>query len=397
MSETDVFVIVGGGQAGGWAARTLRQEGFAGSVIVLSEEDHPPYERPPLSKQVLVGEAVPESTYLFPRKAYVDWNIELRLGAKAMALDPHEHRVVLAGGENLRYDRLLLATGAAPRKLLHVTGSNVLYLRSIADAVAIHPKLLPDARVLVIGGGWIGLEVAAAARKLGASVVLVEAAARLCSRAAPKGVSDFLLELHRAQGVDVRLQTQVVAAEGNGEVERVRLSNGEILDVSCVIVGIGVIPATQLAERAGLLIDNGIAIDSRMQTSAADAFAAGDVASCAVAGGSRRRLESWDNAQKQGIAGGKAMLGRETRLDRYPWFWSDQFSTNLQLIGQFTDQHSVRLPEKTAGARITLYLRDGTVEGVVGINAGREMRLIKRSLESGQPIHEEALSASART
>lgn len=191
----------------------------------------------------------------------------------------------------------------------------------------------------------------------------------------------------------------MLAVEGNEEVQRVRLSNGEVLDVSCVIVGIGVAPATQLAEMAGLLIDNGIAVDSRMQTSAADVFAAGDVASCAVAGGPRKRLESWDNAQKQGIAAGKAMLGKEVKLDRYPWFWSDQFSTNVQLIGEFTDHHqdSVQLPEKTPGSRITLYLRSGAVEGVVGINAGREMRLIKRSLESGQPVHGQAASASART
>ena len=398
MPGSGVIVVVGGGQAGGWAARTLRQEGFAGRVVVLSDEDHPPYERPPLSKQVLLGEAPPESTYLFPPKAYADWGIDLRLGVRATALDPRARHLLLADGASLPYDRLLLATGASPRRLLHVSGANVLYLRSIADAAAIRPRLRPDARVLIIGGGWIGLEVAAAARKNGASVVLVEAAARLCSRAAPEDLSDLLLDLHRANGVDVRLQTQVVAVEGNGQVERVRLSNGEILAVSCVIVGIGVAPATQLAENAGLSVENGIAIDSRMQTSAADVFAAGDAASYPAPGGPRKRLESWDNAQKQGIAAGKAMLGKDIKLDRYPWFWSDQFNTNVQLIGDFAHyEEKVQLPERAPGSRITLYLRNGAVEGVVGINVGREMRLIKRSLESGQPVHEQALSASVRT
>jgi 3-phenylpropionate/trans-cinnamate dioxygenase ferredoxin reductase subunit len=381
MSEA--FVIVGGGQAGGWAARTLRQEGFRGSLVLLSEEDHPPYERPPLSKQVLLGEAAPDSTRLFPENTYRELDIELRLGARACALAPQAHLVGLADGTQLRYDRLLLATGAAPRRLPGAN-PNVFYLRSIADAIALRTSLSAQSDVLVVGGGWIGLEVAAAARKLGAKVTVVEGAARLCARAAPKEVSEFLLDLHRAHGTEVRLDTTVAAMEGR----RVRLSSGETLDPSCVVAGIGVAPATTLAESAGLQLDNGIVVDSQLRTSIPDIFAAGDVANRALPHGGRRRLESWDNAQKQGIAAGKAMLDREVKHERFPWFWSDQLGANVQLLGEFKDsQEAVEMPHKPGAARVTLYTRGGKVQGAVGINAGREMRILRRELESGQPVY----------
>jgi 3-phenylpropionate/trans-cinnamate dioxygenase ferredoxin reductase subunit len=336
---------------------------------------------------VLVGDAPSESTYVFPRKAYADWNIELHLGTRATSLDAQAHRLELADGGALHYDRLLLATGARPRTLAGVSADNLFYLRSLEDTAAIRPRLGPGARVLIIGGGWIGLEAAAAARKLGAGVTVVESADRLCARAAPKEISDLLLDLHRERGVDVRLDTRATHFEGDGGVERATLSSGETLETSAIVVGIGVVPDTQLAEGAGLLIENGIAIDSRMQTSTADVFAAGDVASFPAAGGARTRLESWDNAQKQGIAAARAMLGKQIKLDRYPWFWSDQFDVNIQLVGSFLDyDDSLALPDPGTTSGIRLYLRGGIVAGAVGINAGREIRLIKRRLEAGQTI-----------
>jgi 3-phenylpropionate/trans-cinnamate dioxygenase ferredoxin reductase subunit len=381
MPET--FVIVGGGQAGGWAARTLRQEGFAGSIVLVSEEDHPPYERPPLSKAVLLGEAPPESAQLFPPKVYAELGIELRLGTRVSAVAPKAHLVGLADGTQLPYDRLLLATGAAPRRLEGIGGRKVFYLRSIADAVALRTALDPQAHALVIGGGWIGLEVAAAARKLGARVTVVEAGERLCGRAAPKEVSDFLLELARANGVDVRLGTTVASME----TPRIRLSDGDVLEPTCVVAGIGIGPSTALAETAGLELDNGILVDERLRTSVADIFAAGDVARCTLADGRRRRLESWDNAQKQGIAAARAMLDKDVQHERYPWFWSDQHGTNVQMLGEFTaGQEAVEVPQKGGAARVLLYRRNGVVEAAVGINAGRELRLIKRSLETGKPL-----------
>jgi 3-phenylpropionate/trans-cinnamate dioxygenase ferredoxin reductase component len=381
MSE--VFLIVGGGQAGGWAAKTLRQEGFKGSVVVVSEEDQPPYERPPLSKQVLLGEAPPESTQLFPAKVYADLGIELRLSTRVTALAPQAHLVGLADGTQLRYDRLLLATGAAPRKLPGRDSRKVFYLRSIPDAIALRSALGPEARALVIGGGWIGLEVAAAARKLGAEVTLIEAGARLCARAAPKEVSAFLLSLHRSHGIDVRLATTIASMDGR----QTRLSTGEALDPTCIVAGIGVAPSTSLAAAAGLQVDNGIVVDSQLRTSAPDIFAAGDVANRTREDGATRRLESWDNAQKHGIAAARAMLDKPVAHERFPWFWSDQHGANVQLLGQFAeDQEALPVASNGGAARVILYRRRGVVEGAVGINAGREIRLLKRSLESGQPV-----------
>lgn len=394
MAAQDVFAIIGGGQAGAWAARTLRQHGFAGHIVLFAEEAHPPYERPPLSKQVLLGDAAPESTYVFAQKTYTELNVELRTGTRVAAIDPQAHTLELLDGSSFRYDKLLIATGAEPRRLDGARGTNVFYLRTLTDAAAIGEQLHQGARVLVIGGGWIGLEVAAAARKRGASVTVVEAALRLASRAAPEDLSADLLELHRTRGVDVRLSTYVTRFEGDARVQRAILSSGDVIDVSAVIVGIGVIPSTGLAQSGGLEIENGIAIDAHMQTSAADVFAAGDVASYIAADGARKRLESWDNAQKQGIAAGKAMLGMEVKLDRYPWFWSDQFDLNVQLVGDFTKyDERVALAMENASSRVTLYRHRGDIVGAVGVNAPREIRSIKRSLDNAQPLPEKMLAA----
>ena len=380
MAET--FVIVGGGQAGGWAARTLRQEGFAGSIVLVSEEDHPPYERPPLSKQVLLGTAPAESTQLFPRKAYAELGIELRLATRVTAIAPRAHLVGLADGTQLGYDRLLLATGAAPRRLASPASRKVFYLRSLDDAMALRHALGAGAHALIVGGGWIGLEVAAAATRLGARATVVEAAERLCARAAPKEVSEFLLDLQRANGVDVRLGTTVASME----TPQVRLSDGTMLEPSCVIAGVGIGPSTWLAEAAGLEVNDGILVDAQLRTSAPDVFAAGDVARCTFADGRERRLESWDNAQKQGIAAARSMLGKEAAQERFPWFWSDQHGANIQMLGEFAPgQEALELPQAGA-ARLIHYRRDGVVEGAVGINAGREIRLLKRALESGQAV-----------
>jgi 3-phenylpropionate/trans-cinnamate dioxygenase ferredoxin reductase subunit len=311
------------------------------------------------------------------------------------SLEPSTHALMIKDGGTLRYDRLLIATGATPRRLPAARGSNVFYLRSIDESAAIGARLRGDSRVVIVGGGWIGLEVAAAARKRGAGVTVVEALSRLCSRAAPQDVSDELLSLHRARGVDVRLATVVTQFEGEDDVRRVVLSSGAIIDVSLVVIGIGIVPATGLAANAGLEIDNGIAIDSRMCTSAPDVFAAGDVASYVGVGGKRTRLESWDNAQKQGIAAGKAMLGIETPLDAFPWFWSDQFDWNVQLVGDFGEyDERLQLVSQTPGGRLTVYRRHGATVGAVGVNAARDVRLIKRSLENRQPLPQSMMGPS---
>lgn len=382
------FAIVGGGQAGAWAARTLRKEGFDDRLTIVTTEAHLPYERPPLSKQLLLGQSEIEAAYVFPAKSYVEWGIDLRLGTTVARLDTEHSRIELSDGNSLEFDRLLIATGGRPRKL-NPGGSvfdNIFYLRSVSDAIALRQALRAQGHALILGGGWIGLEVAAAARKLGNDVTIVESASQLCSRAAPSEVSEFLLDLHSDHGVNIRLNTTVVAYEGKAQVERVRLSDGETLDVSVVIVGIGITPAIELAAGANLLLDNGIVVDDCLQTSVPRIFAAGDVANFCSDNGQRMRLKSWDNAQKQGTAAGQSMLGKPIKLDRYPWFWSDQYNQNIQLVGSVSGYSDrVQVPSG-AGSSVRLYLRDGQVIGAIGINAGRDIRLIKRRLEAGQAV-----------
>lgn len=397
MGAKGSFVIIGGGQAGAWAARTLRQEGFDGRLTLVGSEAHPPYERPPLSKQLLLGQSEIEGTYVFPAKAYVDWAINLRLNTNVAKILPGRSRIELSDGGSLEYERLLLATGGRPR-VLDLPGAltgNVFYLRSVNDALALRAALASPARVLIIGGGWIGLEVAAAARKLGADVTVIESAGRLCGRAVPPNISKLLLDLHRSHGVDVRLGMSVATLEGAGRVERARLSNGEALDVSAVVIGIGIVPAADIATAAGLVVDNGIVVDERLQSSVSGIFAAGDVANVRDSSGRLTRLESWDNAQKQGVAAAQAMLGKPLKLDGYPWFWSDQYDQNIQMVGSASESdESIDLPTASANARLLLYRRAGSVTGAVGINAGRDIRMIKRRLEAGQTIDGPALTDS---
>ena len=399
METRASFVIVGGGQAGAWAAKTLRQGGFDGSLTLVGAEAHPPYERPPLSKQLLLGQSNIEAAYVFPAKSYDEWGIDLRLNATVSKLAPERSRIDLTDGGSLEYARLLIATGGRPRKLElpGIALDNIFYLRSVGDALALRQALAAPAHVLIIGGGWIGLEVAAAARKLGAAVTVIKSAGRLCGRAVPPQVSQLLLDLHRGNGVNVRLNATVTALEGRGCVERAQLSGGQALDVSAVVIGVGIAPATELAAAAGLALDNGIVVDDSLQTSIAGIFAAGDVASFRDGFGRRTRLESWDNAQKQGVAAGKAMLGQTIATDRYPWFWSDQYDQNIQLVGSIADSDdSLELPAASPTSRILLYLRGQQVAGAVGVNAGRDIRLIKRRLESGPPIDGHALAKSGR-
>lgn len=396
MGTRESLVIVGGGQAGAWAAKTLRQQGFDGRLTLVGAEAHPPYERPPLSKQLLLGQSEIEAAYVFPPQSYEDWGVELRLHTTVESLAPTRSRIVFGDKEEMPYDKLLLATGGRPCKL-QLTGAelpNVFYLRSVNDALALRKALTAPARVLVLGGGWIGLEVAAAARKLGAAVTVVEAASRLCARAAPPEVSKLLLELHCSHEVDIRLNTTVTTLEGHGRVERAQLSDGQTLDITAVVIGVGIVPVTDLAEAAGLAVDNGIVANSNLQTSIASIYAAGDVANFRDGYGRRTRLESWDNAQRQGIAAGKAMLGQTIAMDRYPWFWSDQYGQNVQMVGSVIESEDrVELPATNA-SRIILYLRGAQVTGAVGINAGRDIRLIKRQLESGPPIDAYAIAKS---
>jgi 3-phenylpropionate/trans-cinnamate dioxygenase ferredoxin reductase subunit len=395
MASSQTVVIVGGGQAGAWAARTLRTEGFTGPITLVNGEEHPPCGRPPLSKQLMTGNGSIESAYVFPAKAYDDWNIQLLLGMRVTAINTQAATISLHSGERLAYDKLLLATGGTPRRigLPGAALKNVFYLRAISDTLAIRQHLAPAGHLLVIGGGWIGLEVAAAARSLGTAVTVVESAPRQCNRAAPPAVSEFLLNLHRDSGVTIRLDEQIKSIEGTSSVERVVFADGTSVDVSAVVVGIGLQPSTELAANAHLAIDNGIVVDEFWQTSVSAIFAAGDVASFRNTSGMRVRLESWNNAQTQGIAAAKGILGKAVKTDPFPWFWSDQYDQNIQIVGDVVDSDvTVPLHSAAAGASVSLYFRQGKAAGAVGINAGRDIRLLKRHLDSGRVLDIHALT-----
>jgi 3-phenylpropionate/trans-cinnamate dioxygenase ferredoxin reductase subunit len=397
LGSGDPFVIVGCGQAAGWAARTLRQEGHAQPIVMIGDEPHPPYERPPLSKAVLLGKAAPESTYLFPAAAWDGLGIEHLRGATAKRIESDKRRLVLSDDRSIAYQRLLLATGGRPRKL-EVPGadlSGVYYLRTIADSLSLAAELRPDARLLVVGGGWIGLEVAAAARQRGTEVVLVEAASQLCGRALAGDIAGSLERLHRDHGADIRLNCSVSRFEGTTRLERVQLTDGSVLEVSAAVIGIGITPNDELARAVGLAVDNGILVDEYGRSSHPDIFAAGDVTNHPNAlVGRRIRLESWENAQNQAIVAGKAMLrAAETPYAEVPWFWSDQYDANLQLIGlpRAWDKIATR-KTGAAGSFVVCYFNACRIEGAVGMNSGRDLKFVRRLMQARVAVDPERIS-----
>ena len=391
---TDTYIIIGAAQAGGWAAKTLRDQGFTGRVVVIGDEPHPPHERPPLSKDVLLGVKPPESTHLWPPEKLA--NIELKLGARAERIDRAKREVVLASGESLTYDRLLIATGSRVRRL-NTPGADlkcVHYLRTIDDTLAIKRELNADTKLIVIGGGWIGLETAAAARKHGAQVTVVEMAGQLCNRALPRDLADWLQAKHESQGVTVRLNTTVAKFEGAGRVERAVLASGEALPASMVVIGIGIVPNQELAQAAGLAVDNGILTDACGRTEDPAVFAAGDVTNHANEFLRRRvRLESWANAQNQAIAAAKAMLGKKEPYVEIPWFWSDQYNLNIQMLGipHKTDASVVR-GDRAKDQFLEFFLADGKIEAVAAINSPRDLRFAKRLMQIDKPADPARLS-----
>lgn len=334
---TDQMVIVGGGLAGAKAAETLRDEGFDGSVVLLAAEDERPYERPPLSKGYLLGNDERDQAFVHPESWYAENNVELRLGTEATALHRDEHEVETAGGERVGYSKLLLATGSTPRRL-DVPGAeleDVRYLRELPDSDHLRDVLTEGHRVAVIGGGWIGLEVAAAARSLGAEVTLVEVAERPLQSVMGDRVADVFAGLHREHGVDLRLGTGVDKVVGdNGRVVAVVTSDGHEIMADTVVVGIGISPRVELAEAAGLTIENGVAVDASLRTSDPDIFAAGDVAAIDhPVLGTRVRVEHWANALDGGPAAARAMLGQDVSYDKLPFFFTDQYDLGMEYIG----------------------------------------------------------------
>ena len=336
MTSDQTHVIVGASLAGAKAAETLRQEGFDGRVVLVGAEDERPYERPPLSKDYLRGEVGREKVYVHDEGFYAEHDIELRLGRTALRLDTSRREVELDDGERLSFDRLLLATGAEPRRLAIPGGESdgVLYLRSVQDSDALRERLDRCRAVVVVGAGWIGAEVAASARQRGLEVTVIEPASVPLERVMGAEVGAIYRDIHSDHGTQMLLGTGVEAFEGDGKVERVRTSEGHVLECDLVVVGVGVQPRIQLAANAGIAVDSGILVDEHLETSVPGVFAAGDVANgWHPFYGERVRVEHWANALHQGPAAARNMLGQADAYDRLPYFFSDQYDVGMEYSG----------------------------------------------------------------
>ena len=397
------FVIVGAGHAGGRAAEAMRKHGFDGRVVLNGAEPHLPHERPPLSKGVLLRTQDYESCLLHPRAFYDEQAIELCLDVGVAAVDCAAGTVSLGDGRTLDYDQLLFTTGATPRRLA-VPGADlpgVHYLRTIEDSAAIAAAFGERSRVAVIGGGFIGLEVAAAARQRGCEVTVLEAADRLIGRAVPPAIGTRLKALHEAHGVQVRLGGTVTAIEGHDRVETVLCEGAAPLAADLVVIGIGVIPESAVAARAGLAVDDGILVDEFGETSEPGIYAAGDVARFYHPLFDRRlRLESWLHAEKQSAAAAGVMCGARAPYVEVPWLWSDQYDASLQVAGvQDADDRVVERGPPDGDKVLQFFIKGDIVRGVVGLGIGvaigRDIRWARRLIENRVPVDPARLADQA--
>lgn len=332
------MVIVGAGEAGARAAIELRNQGWNGPITVIGKEEKAPYERPPLSKNVLTADSEPSPTFTLDEEKLTRHSIKFLSGSCAVGIKRQDHIVMLEGGQEVRYERLLLATGANPRKL-SIEGSDTtgaLYLRTFSGALKIRSHLYPGKHIVVIGGGFIGLEVAASARQRGCFVTLVEAGPRILMRGVPEEIAKIVEARHRTAGVELKLGAAINRIESRSEDDRlIMLADGNVIRCDAIIIGIGALPETSLAAQCGLRIENGVWADETLATSDPDIFAAGDCCSFphALYDGKRIRLEAWRNAQDQGILAARNMAGASERYESVPWFWSDQYEQTLQVAG----------------------------------------------------------------
>ena len=379
------FIIVGAGQAGASLCEALRKNGFEGKITLIGEEPQPPYQRPPLSKAYLLGEMALERLFLRPQSWYEEHGVELRTGTAAQKIDAAAHEVTLSDGEVLTYDKLALTTGAAPHRLPASIGGDldgVYTVRTLADVDMMTPEFSKGKKVLIIGGGYIGLEAAAVAAKLGLKVVLVEMAERILQRVAARETSDYFRALHQSHGVEIVEGVGVSALLGEGRISRATLSDGREIEVDFAIVGVGVAPRSALAEAAGLEVENGIKLDAQCRTSDMDIFAAGDCASLPL-NGAQLRIESVGNAIDQAGIAAQNMLGQGVAYTPKPWFWSDQFDTKLQIAGLNTGYDRV-VVRAGAGDLSHWYYRQNTLIAVDAINDGRAYMVGKRLIEAGK-------------
>lgn len=372
MSDSRTFVIIGASLAGAKAAETLRDEGFDGTIVLIGDEPVRPYERPPLSKGFLQGTTAREEVFVHEEHYYASQQIDLRLSTTVVALDTVAKEATLDGGERLHYDSLLIATGSRP-KHLGVPGAGlngVHYLRTLADSVALHLAIENANRAIVVGGGWIGCEVAASARQLDAEVSMVSPGHLPLEKVLGREVAEFYRDLHVAHGVDLRIGAGIREFSGIKGVTEVHLEDGSVIEGDLVVVGVGITPRTELAEAAGIVVAGGIVTDEFLQTSAADVFAAGDVASAWHPTLSRRlRLDHWSAALNQGPTAAKNMLGAHVAYDKIPYFYSDQYDIGMEYSGLAIDWDEVVFRgDPRSGQFIAFWMKDQRVAAGMNVN-----------------------------
>ncbi len=390
------FVIIGASLAGGTAAATLRQGGFEGDLILIGEEPHPPYERPPLSKQYLRGEAPFEKSLVRPAGFYEDHRIDTRFGIAATRVDPATRKVEMATGGPVHYDKLLIATGVRNRRL-PIPGldlPNIFSLRSVEDATALRQQIAPGRKAVIAGMGFIGCEVAASLRQKGVEVVCIDPSPTPLFRVLGEQVGHAVAALHHKHGVHTFFNDVVTRFEGNGRVERVVTRQGHRIEWDLAVVGVGVEPAVDVATGSGLAVSNGILVDEYGATNVPDIYAAGDVANHYHPIFDRHmRVEHWQNALKQGAAAARSMLGTGRPYDDVHWFWSDQYDEHLQYAGfhQTVEQVVVR-GDLEARDFIAFYLNGGHVDAAVALKRGKDIRRVMPLIKARAAVDPEQLS-----
>jgi 3-phenylpropionate/trans-cinnamate dioxygenase ferredoxin reductase subunit len=388
------FVIVGAGLAGAKAAEALRGSGFDGPISLIGAEEHLPYERPPLSKDYLAGKADRDTVFVHDLTWYRQQGIDLRLGSPVTAIDRAARQVRLADGARLPFGKLLLTTGARPRQLAGATG--VHYLRTLDDSDRLKEILANGSHLAVIGGGWIGLEIAAAARQAGLQVTVMESLELPLLRVLGREMGQVFADLHRSQGVDLRLGVRIEEVISTGSTATgARLADGTRIGADAVVAGIGATPSTELAEQAGLEVGDGIVTSAALRTSDPDIFAAGDVA-CAFHPlfGHHVRVEHWANALKQPAVAAAAMLDEDTRYEELPYFYTDQYDLGMEYLGHVGSGYDQIVVRGDLEARefIAFWLKDGRVQAGMNVNVWDVTDSIKNLIRSGHPVNADALA-----
>ena len=382
------IVVAGAGLAGVRTAEELRRAGYEGEIVLLDDEGHLPYDRPPLSKDVIRGER--EDTTLRPREFFEEQRIDLRLGSAARSVDTEARTVTLTDGTELPYDKLVIATGLRARRIPGLPDlGGVHVLRSVDDSRALRAAIRPGVRALVVGAGFIGCEVTASLRSLGVDVVLLEPQPTPLASVLGTEVGSLVARLHTDAGVDLRAGVGLVELRGDGHVTAAVLGDGSVIDIDLVVLGIGSVPVTEWLEGSGIELDNGVVCDDTGRTSAPHVWAVGDVASWQVPGGARKRVEHWTNAGEQAtVLAKKIVTGESGGVGQVPYFWSDQYNIKIQGLGAVRADDTVHVVRDDGRKFLAYYEREGRLVGVVGGGLPAQVMKTRMKIAAGAPIEE---------